>query len=323
MTINDLPPDGYVFRSIPRSHIEAISQSPAGKSVDITRAVIRNHIRKMFEQSDLRTLLNHIVPATINYTTKSVPNKRSQKRVYIETLFTGLYAKFPLIMVADSGSVNKPYLDAVHHAYAVEKKYVYDYLTEKQISIEISYADLDPTGAEEIRSALEHIFLGISDVTRTKVLFGKDGDNPWTVRFPKTIDSSVPSRINVGEDNIDSYYLGTVSMQVEFEAHTLVYMDASSYVSGRTESMYAPLNIYNPGDLPEEFKVSRPVVLLDVNHMQHGVTVMTDNSEVAKAYMLDPTQIQLTVCKVGTAKLMFVKQPGGTVLHEHEFNVVV
>lgn len=316
-------PQGYIFKSVPRSIAEKAAQSPAGKPGDITKSAIRNFIKTSFDQEPFKSLLHSFVPASIEYTTAIVPSGRRRRRLYVAELIREYRTKLPVCLVASSEPTPIVYLDPIHNGYFYEGKMVYQLHTHERTPITITYAHEDSSSCEELRTCLSQIFTTIADLTRTKVLKGTSESSQWEVRIPKMISPGAVERQSMGDDPVDDYYMGSFSMEVEFEAVFYACLGKARLDMNQSSAQFTRFVTYSAPDLPTSLSLENPAQLLDIPHIPERLTVKSSNPSVLEVFLLEPTVIQVVVKEAGTANIIFKDKRNSTVEYEHEVNVVV
>ncbi|MFA5750564.1 MAG: hypothetical protein WC895_05140, partial [Candidatus Shapirobacteria bacterium] len=101
-----IPPiEGFLFKSIPRSPIEAASQAAIGMVLDVTKSAVQWYI-KSFIDGAYKQILGLAAPYTIEWTAESLDQNSQMRQIQLARIWSGLKASIPQILIGDTGAKN-------------------------------------------------------------------------------------------------------------------------------------------------------------------------------------------------------------------------
>jgi len=339
------PPEGYVFRAVSKSQKEAVSSASYARSKSIVKAAIQHYINTWFDELGRnRILMTDISPQSIQFILDKNfdENEDITKRpIQIARWFDELKERLPCILIMDGGAtyIASSLGDYDRSEVVAPGEYRLRSTLTMKVPVELTIGSEDPETTDSIISMLAFIFGSARRLGGGNTLHSQDPNDHWEVRLPMSnISFGNISNQNITEDQKDSIWTSTVSLELDFE-DTLVFgytldftndnytvSDLSGYGSSAPLTGYvADVSIADTLvpliTAPATIRLNSPHAL-QVSRISYLHNVYIDNPGVAT---IDPSTFIITPKRLGTFKVLVALTREGTpnILTTHEFQVVV
>lgn len=231
------PDDGFYHKRAPETPAEAVTETPRGKDIGVTKAVLQRYIQRwLTPDSAHRRLLESYSPRSANF----VLNRPAARNVHVDTSFswetddaterkvqvarfmTKLKERYPAVLIVDGGFRNRPAgLGDIQGGRVVGGTVVdYDLVTSLVISVEIIVAALDESTCSDLALLVSSIFG--SPLRRfgggNHLTDSDQGTSYQIVVNNLEVSFGALSRENINEDPVDSKWSCTASLEIGYEA---------------------------------------------------------------------------------------------------------
>src|SRR5579885_678108 len=246
MIDNTVPPyAGWLFKEIPKSPTEAISQFSFARVLEVTKAALQRHIRDYFD-GKYRPLFQHIVKYAPQFTTSQIPTSDPmQIPVQLARYFKDFKERLPAIIINDTGATyNPPGLrgGAEQGRFSTARNSsIFRLVNTMTIPVDFICAALDETTTSDLAMALELIFGPLRQETSSAVIRSDRLGDQWEVRLP--LQPTIGARIEgaITEDPKDKFYTQTISLDIQWEDSVEIEVINQNSIDFLTTAMSIPL----------------------------------------------------------------------------------
>jgi hypothetical protein len=220
----DPKPEGFIFKSIPKSPREAFAQTSQSRVTSTTKGAIQYYLEQFFNSNGIyRNQLKTTASYSLQYETNlTVPSNNSNPSVYevqLARFYSQLKQKFPCIIIEDTGfDYINPGLGGIYSSRVNgPKTSTLIMKLDCNLPLKLVIAALDETTCQDIRDLLLYIFGPLTSFNRSYLLKSQRPEDSWEVRLPTQFDSSEIGHHAITDDKKDVFWMSDISFTVEFE----------------------------------------------------------------------------------------------------------
>jgi len=339
----DTKPDGFIYKSIPKSPVEAVAKSAEARVTYTVKSGIQWYLEQYLNTKGMyRAQLKETADFSIQYETNiSVPNHEyvdpSIYEVQLARFHSQLRFKLPCIIISDTGfNYTNPGLGGNISSSRVNGETTSSVVMKMDCSIplKLTIAAKDETSCGDLRDILVYIFGPLTTFNKSHVIRSTRPEDSWETRLPTKIDSDMLDKRPITDDKQDVFWITSISLLPEFEGTVDFSFDKQVQ-----EGAYA-IHDYLEGTIPRGIIDSNGNVSVDPGWLVSTITVpttislnhpvsisakyrdadshfVTDNPNIAliDGYRIIPR-------KLGTFNVMLIKNRDGSLVQKWVVRVV-
>ena len=313
------PPEGYIFRSAPRSVQEAVSQASHDRIKSITKQAIQSYIERFLNTDGISRSITEAVGSMSKMfitDTDTLVTDPTFRQTQLARYFNDIKQRLPAILIVDSGMEwVDPGLNVLDHAthFGPRGSFGEPTLWQGQfpltynIPISIIAAAGDQESADALGSFLTLIFGPLRNLSGGSRITGRlDRGDTWEVRLPLTFTPSPTTNSSINDDAKDSVWAMTLDILVQFEDRIKLQQEMARIAFPPTPKVQIPnLSENLPPEITfsDELKINETAPIR-VTQLQDGQKIILSDGRIAT---FNPETLFVTARRLGKFEIQVVQ----------------